>query len=83
MLLGDILATLGDETAVTEAILGLDDLPMLAAVRQQAPGDEPARVAEPAGHDVDARLAQAVVMSIKKESESGRRQATPASRGPR
>src|SRR5205823_2189171 len=54
-----------------------------AAVRQQAPGDEPARVAEPAGDDVDARLAQAVVTSIKKGSESGRRQATPASRGPR
>ncbi len=36
MLLGDILAALGDETAATEAILGLDDLPMLASIRQQA-----------------------------------------------
>jgi hypothetical protein len=39
MLLGDILATLGDETAVTETLLGLDDLPMLAAIRQQAEAD--------------------------------------------
>jgi hypothetical protein len=39
MLLGDLLAELSDETAATEAILSVDDLPMLAAIRQQAQVD--------------------------------------------
>ncbi len=39
MLLGDLLAELSDETAATEAILSVDDLPMLAAMREQARAD--------------------------------------------
>ena len=39
MLLGDLLAELSDETATTEAILSVNDLPMLAAMREQAQAD--------------------------------------------
>ena len=39
MMLGDLLAELSDETAATEAILSVDDLPMLAAMREQAQAD--------------------------------------------
>jgi len=39
MLLGDLLAELSDETTATEAILSVDDLPMLAAMREQANAD--------------------------------------------
>jgi len=39
MLLGDLLASLSDETAATEAILSVNDLAMLAAMRQQAEAD--------------------------------------------
>ncbi len=51
MLLGDLLASLGDETAATEAILSVDDLPMLAAMREQAKAD---------GLDLPAYVAGAV-----------------------
>lgn len=39
MLLGDVLSRLSDEASATEAILGVDDLPMLAAMREQAQAD--------------------------------------------
>ncbi|MDO8878618.1 MAG: hypothetical protein Q8M24_00160 [Pseudolabrys sp.] len=39
MLLGDLLAELSDETAATEAILSVNDLPMLAAMRERAQAD--------------------------------------------
>lgn len=39
MLLGDLLAELSDETAATEAILSVNDLAMLAAMRQRAAAD--------------------------------------------
>ena len=39
MLLGDLLASLSDETAATEAILSVNDLSMLAAMQQQAEAD--------------------------------------------
>lgn len=39
MLLGDLLAELSDEAAATEAILSVNDLPMLAAMRRQAAAD--------------------------------------------
>ena len=39
MLLGDLLAKLSDETAATEAILSVNDLSMLTAMRQQAEAD--------------------------------------------
>lgn len=39
MLLGDLLAELSDETAATETILRVDDLSMLAAMREQAKAD--------------------------------------------
>jgi hypothetical protein len=39
MLLGDFLNQLSDETAATEAILSVDDLSMLAAMREQAQAD--------------------------------------------
>lgn len=40
MLLGDVLAALGDEATATEAILGLDDLAMLTAIREQAASND-------------------------------------------
>ena len=39
MLLGDLLAELSDESAATDAILSVNDLPMLAAMRRQAAAD--------------------------------------------
>jgi len=48
MMLGDVLAKLTDETSATEAILSVEDLPMLAAMRDQAQAegiDLPAYVA--------------------------------------
>ena len=39
MMLGDVLAKLSDETSATETILSVEDLPMLAAMRQQAQSD--------------------------------------------
>jgi len=51
MLLGDLLNQLSDETAATEAILSVDDLPMLAAMRRQAQAD---------GLDLPAYVAGAV-----------------------
>ena len=39
MLLGDLLAELSDEASATEAILSVNDLPMLAAMRRQAAAD--------------------------------------------
>ncbi len=39
MLLGDLLAELSDETAATETILRVNDLSMLAAMREQAKAD--------------------------------------------
>lgn len=36
MLLGDVITRLTDETAVTEVLLGLDDLPLLAKLRARA-----------------------------------------------
>ena len=51
MLLGDLLSKLSDETAATEAILSVNDLPMLAAMRRQAAAD---------GLDLPAYVAGAV-----------------------
>ena len=39
-MLDDILARLADETTAVETILGVGDLALLAAVRQQAAADE-------------------------------------------
>lgn len=39
MLLGDLLTELSDETAATETILRVNDLSMLAAMREQAKAD--------------------------------------------
>ena len=39
-MLGDLLARLTDETTAVETILGVGDLALLAAVRQQAAADE-------------------------------------------
>jgi hypothetical protein len=39
MLLGDLLAKLTDEAGATELMLGIDDLPMLAAIRERAEAD--------------------------------------------
>lgn len=39
MLLGDLLASLSNEAAATEAILSVNDLSMLTAMRQQAEAD--------------------------------------------
>ena len=39
MQLGDLLASLSDETAATEAILSVNDLSLLTAVRQRAQAD--------------------------------------------
>ncbi|XSG82031.1 MAG: hypothetical protein ACPW61_13315 [Methyloligella sp. ZOD6] len=36
MVLGDLLARFGDETTVTEAVLGLGNLRLLAALRRRA-----------------------------------------------
>jgi hypothetical protein len=40
MLLGDLLARFGDETVAAETLLGIGDLPLLAALREQAEASE-------------------------------------------